>query len=109
MPVRIDRLPPISRPGAGRGDHFPITDRRSSTAEAPDYAVDAVRAILRDSRRPTQQKEIARQLHRTLERQGRPRPVETCSSYTSKALRFLYREGFAMVVSDDPREWCRVA
>ena len=50
MPVRIDRLPATSRPGAGRGEHFPITDRRSSEAAAPDYAVEAVKAILRDSR-----------------------------------------------------------
>lgn len=105
---KLEEMPPISRPGAGVGDHFPVRDPRSAKNPPPPQKVlDAVLGILRESRRPLEQKQVVRRL------EGHPAceslAASSFSPYVSRALGHLNREGRVTCVADDPPQWEIVA
>jgi hypothetical protein len=105
MPRRADRLPPITRPGAGVGEHFPVNDPRSAKGPLPpqDVIEAVVRILVRAQGRAVPQKEIGVQLRRELVATGRS--DESMPSYTSRAIGFLYREGLVKKMAERPNEW----
>ncbi len=103
MPRELDNMPPVRRPGAGVGEHFPVNDPRSSRrGRPPDDVIDAVERVLVKARRPLEQREIARRLRREL---GRELSDASYDPYTSKALGVLHDEGRAQKVGERPAEW----
>lgn len=103
MPKIVRNLPPVQRPGAGKGEHFPVNDPRSSRgARPPADVIDAVARILPVSPGEIEQAEIVRRLPRELDRKL---DGSTYSSYTSKALGHLLDEGRAVKVSSNPAIW----
>src|SRR6476659_985152 len=107
--LRTVNPPPITRPGAGRGPHFPAYEKhpgRASQPVPPGYVLDAVLELL-----PPGQQVERRHIVERLREQFRSWAGGTPSSYTSKALSYLSDQGRVRCVSQESGKhqvWMRV-